>query len=98
MRTRYQLRVPVVIALALIAACKSSERDSKRDQSVALAAAQDTASKQWKHEVGVDSIQMRGDTSVVWVSPRNWQATDAPQAVVRVLDGRIVVVHWIMGG
>ena len=98
MRTRHQLRVAIVGALAL-GACRSSDRKSDRDQSAALAAAQDTASRQWKHEVGVDSIQTSGDTSIVWVSPRNWNATDAPHAAVRVLpDGRIIVVHWIMGG
>lgn len=65
----------------------------------ATAAAQDTARRQWRHEVGVDSVQSRGDTLVVWVSPRQWMATDAPQAGVRVVPvGRIVEIQWIMGG
>ena len=65
MRTRRQLRAAIVIGAAFAAACKSPDRKSDRDQSAALAAAQDTASKQWKHDVGVDSIQMSGDTSIV---------------------------------
>ena len=61
--------------------------------------AQDTASRAWKHAVGVDSVRTRGDTTVVWVSPRDWRATDAPQAGVRVMrDGRIAAIQWIMGG
>jgi hypothetical protein len=61
--------------------------------------AQDTASREWKHAVGVDSVRMRGDTTVVWVPPRDWRATDAPQAGVRVMrDGRIAAIQWIMGG
>jgi len=61
--------------------------------------AQDTASRAWRHAVGVDSVRMHGDTAVVWVSPRDWRATDAPQAAVRVTpDGRIAAIQWIMGG
>jgi hypothetical protein len=49
--------------------------------------------------VGVDSVRTRGDTATVWVSPRNWMATDAPQAGVRVLpDGRVAAIQWILGG
>ena len=61
--------------------------------------AQDTARRAWRHEVGVDSVRQRGDTTIVWVSPRQWMATDAPQAGVRVVpNGRVVSVHWVMGG
>jgi hypothetical protein len=42
---------------------------------------------------------MNRDTATVWVTPRNWQATDAPAAIVRIMPGgRIVGIHWIMGG
>jgi hypothetical protein len=61
--------------------------------------AQDTASRAWNHAVGVDSVHTHGDTAVVWVSPRDWRATDAPQAAVHVtFDGRIAAIQWIMGG
>jgi hypothetical protein len=93
------LRSAVVIGLALGAGCRPSVADQERDRTVALTAAQDTVRRQWKHEVGVDSVQQRADTTVVWVSPRNWMATDAPQAGVRVLSrGRIVGIQWILGG
>ena len=93
------LRVTIVFGIAAALGCHSSARDMERERSVALVAAQDTVRRQWKHEVGVDSVQMRGDTTIVWVSPRNWMATDAPQAGVRVLPrGRIVAIQWIMGG
>ena len=61
--------------------------------------AQDTVKRTWQHEVGVDSVHELGDTTIVWVSPRQWMATDAPQAGVRVgPDGRVVSVHWVPGG
>ena len=91
--------VAVVIGLALGVGCQPSAGNSAQNRALALTAALDTARHQWQHEVGVDSVQMRGDTAVVWVSPRNWMATDAPQAGVRVLPrGRVVGVQWIMGG
>jgi hypothetical protein len=101
------LRVAVAIGVAVGVGCRPSTADGEREQereregdrAVALAAAQDTARRQWRHEVGVDSVQMRGDTTVVWVSPRNWMATDAPQAGVRVLPrGRVAGIQWILGG
>jgi hypothetical protein len=74
-------------------------RDQQRDRAAARAVARDTAAHAWRHEVDVDSVRLRGDTTVVWVSPRNWMATDAPQAGVRVMPrGRVVGVEWIMGG
>ena len=92
-------RVALVAAAAMGLGCGTSSRDAKRDEAAALAAAQDTAARQWKHEVGVDSVQTRSDTTIVWVSPRNWLATDAPQAGVKVLPtARIVGIQWIMGG
>ena len=61
--------------------------------------ARDTASRAWRHAVGVDSVRMHGDTAAVWISPRDWRATDAPQAAVHVTpDGRITRIRWIMGG
>jgi hypothetical protein len=53
----------------------------------------------WHHTVGVDSVQSRGDTAIVWISPTNWMATDAPRAGVRVGPaGRVVAIQWINGG
>ena len=61
--------------------------------------AEDTTARAWRHAVGVDSVRMRGDTTVVWVSPRNWQATDAPQAGVHVTPSeQISTIQWVMGG
>jgi hypothetical protein len=93
------LRIATIIGIGVVLGCQASAGDQERDRVVALASAQDTARHQWQHEVEVDSVQMRGDTTIVWVSPRNWMATDAPQAGVRVLPrGRVVGVLWIMGG
>jgi hypothetical protein len=93
------LRIAEAISLFLSVGCRPSARDPKGDRAVALKTAQDTASRQWQHEVGVDSVQMRGDTTVVWVSPRNWMATDAPRARVRILSGgHVAGIQWIMGG
>ena len=92
-------RVAILIGLTLVLGCRAQARVATEDRALALTAAQDTVRRQWRHEVGVDSVQVRGDTTVVWVSPRNWMATDAPQAGVRVLPrGRIVAIQWIMGG
>jgi hypothetical protein len=94
------IRCAVVVAVVTVAVgCRPAGGDPARDRALALTAAQDTARHQWQHEVGVDSVQTRGDTTVVWVSPRNWMATDAPQAGVGVIPpGRIVAIRWIMGG
>jgi hypothetical protein len=93
------LRIVAAISCFSSVGCRPSARDPERDRAVALKAAQDTAGQRWQHEVGVDSVQMRGNTTVVWVSPRNWMATDAPQASVRVLaGGRVVGIRWILGG
>jgi hypothetical protein len=93
------LRSAVVSVMAVALGCESSARAVERERAIARTAAQDTATHQWRHEVGVDSVQMRGDTTIVWVSPRNWMATDAPQAVVHVVPGgRVTGVQWIMGG
>ena len=92
-------RVAILIGLTVALACRSERDAVARDRTAAETAARDTARRQWQHEVGIDSAQVRGDTTVVWVSPRNWLATDAPQAGVRVLPGgRIVSIQWIMGG
>ena len=93
------LRVTILIGLTVALGCRAKPDGATTNRVVAERAAQDTARRQWRHEVGVDSVQVRRDTTVVWVSPRNWMATDAPQAGVRVLPGgRIVGIQWIMGG
>jgi hypothetical protein len=93
------LRIALTISVVLGIGCRPSTGDRERGRAVALTTAQDTARRQWQHEVGVDSVQGRGDTTIVWVSPRNWMATDAPQAAVRVLPrGRIASIRWILGG
>jgi hypothetical protein len=91
------------LAATTLVACRQrasdAPPDSARVRAVAERVAQDTAARAWRHAVGVDSVQTRGDTTVIWVSPRDWMATDAPQAVVRVSrDGRILGIRWIMGG
>jgi hypothetical protein len=90
----------VAAGLALAAvACADPAEERARIRAAAERVAQDTASRAWSHAVGVDSVVMLGDTSVVWVSPRNWLATDAPQAGVRVdRDAKIIAIKWIMGG
>ena len=86
------------LMLALVA-CADPAEERARIRAAAERVAQDTVSRAWSHAVGVDSVVMLGDTSVVWVSPRNWLATDAPQAGVRVdRDAKIVGIKWIMGG
>ena len=83
----------------VIVACARSAPSAGAFRALAERVAQDTASRAWRHEVGVDSVRMHGDTAVVWVSPRKWMATDAPQASVHVApDARIVAIQWIMGG
>ena len=92
-------RSAALVAAAALAACQDREGEQARLRAAAEAAALDTASRAWRHAVGVDSVVVRGDTTTVWVSPRNWMATDAPQAGVRVSpDGRVASVQWILGG
>ena len=75
--------------------CASTESP----RALAERVAQGTAARAWRHEVDVDSIRLRANTTIVWVSPRNWMATDAPQAGVRVAPGgRVVAVQWVLGG
>jgi hypothetical protein len=89
-----RLLLPLVIA-----ACTRGAPPSSAFRARAERVAQDTASRAWRHAVGVDSVRMRGDTAVVWVSPRKWMATDAPQAGVHVApDEHVAVIQWIMGG
>ena len=89
-------RCCIVVSLALaFAACGPTESTRARAERVA----QDTTRRAWRYEVGVDSVQRRGDTTIVWVSPRGWMATDAPQAGVGVApNGRVVSIHWVHGG
>lgn len=85
----------LICAFLMFSGCGSAERE----RAVAEQVARDTAMRAWRHEVGVDSVRVRGDTTLVWVSPRNWMATDAPQAGVRVMPGgRVLSIQWIMGG
>ena len=93
------LRLVRLLLLPACAACASQPPVDDAQRARIERIAQDTASRAWTHAVGVDSVRMRGDTTVVWVSPRDWRATDAPQAGVRVMrDGRIAAIQWIMGG
>ena len=87
-----------VLAVASALSCRAPAEDAERNRPADSTVARDTAAKAWKHEVGVDSTVTRGDTTIVWVSPRNFLATDGPQAGVRVLGGRIVAIQWILGG
>jgi hypothetical protein len=88
-------RVLIACALLAFAACNSAERR----RVVAEQVAKDTVAAVWHHTVGVDSVLPRGDTTVVWISPTNWMATDAPQAGVRVGPaGRVLAIQWIFGG
>ena len=79
----------------LLVACSSPERRRAEAERIA----QDTVARAWRHAVGVDSVMTRGDTTIVWLSPTNWLATDAPQAGVRVgPGGRVLAIHWVHGG
>jgi hypothetical protein len=81
--------------LIAFAGCGSPERRRAEAERVA----QDTVSRAWRHTVGVDSVLARGDTTIVWISPTNWMATDAPQAGVRVgPTGRVLAIQWVYGG
>jgi hypothetical protein len=81
--------------LIALAGCSSPERRRAEAEQVA----RDTVARAWRHTVGVDSVLARGDTTIVWISPTNWMATDAPQAGVRVgPEGRVFAIQWIYGG
>jgi hypothetical protein len=84
------------VSIFILAACqKSQPRPGATAERVAL----DTVGRAWHHAAGVDSVRQQAETTVVWVSPRNWMGTDAPQAGVHVDPrGRIVAVQWIYGG
>ena len=87
--------VAIACALAALVGCRSAARR----RADAEQAAKDTVAAVWHHTVGVDSVLSRGDTTLVWISPTNWMATDAPQAGVRVgPTGRVLAIQWIMGG
>jgi hypothetical protein len=88
-------RCIVAVVMIVLTGCQSAGGE----RAVAERVAQDTARRAWRHDVGIDSVRQRGDTTLVWVSPRNWMATDAPQAGVRVGPrGRVVSIQWILGG
>ena len=92
-------RLSALMVTATVTACRRAEPVSSPARRVAERVAQDTASRAWQHAVGVDSVRMRGDTAIVWVSPRDWMATDAPQAGVRVTpNGQVAAVQWVLGG
>jgi hypothetical protein len=92
-------RLVRAVLLSVSAACASERPPDGAKRVEVQQIALDTASRAWNHAAGVDSVRMHGDTAVVWVSPRDWQATDAPQAGVRVTpDGRITAIQWVMGG
>lgn len=85
--------------LVLLTLASSACGPAAATRASAERAAQDTVRRAWRHEVGVDSVRQRGDTTIVWVSPRKWMATDAPQAGVSVgPTGQVVSVHWVLGG
>ena len=88
-------RLIPLAALIALSACDTVQAPSAQPERVAL----DSVGRAWKHSVGVDSVRQHGDTTVVWVSPTNWMATDAPQAGVLVgADGKIISIKWIFGG
>ena len=87
--------IAAACTLAACVACHSAERR----RAVAEQVARDTVAQAWHHTVGIDSVVPRGDTTIVWISPTNWMATDAPQAGVRVGPaGRVLAIQWIFGG
>ena len=89
----------LLTACVALAACPNEEAERAQARAVAERVAQDTAGRAWSHRVGVDSVLSRSDTLIVWVSPRDWMATDAPQAGVRVgPDGRVKAIQWVHGG
>lgn len=93
------MRIPCLAVIIVACGSPTPDHHLRDDRAAALKAALDTTSRAWQHETGADSVTMHGDTATVWISPRNWQATDPPAAIVRVTPGgRIVGIHWIMGG
>ena len=97
--SRCRVTAALALAAVLLASCDDEAPAPPPRRAIAERVAQDTAARAWRHAVGVDSVRMHGDTALVWVSPRDWRATDAPQAGVRVTpDGRVVAVQWVHGG
>jgi hypothetical protein len=93
------VRILFLAAITLAYGCAPADNVPRDDRAAALKAALDTTARAWKHETGADSVTMHGDTATVWVTPRHWQATDPPAAIVRVMPGgRLVGIQWIMGG
>jgi hypothetical protein len=95
-------RLAAALALASAAALAACQRDLSEGETPRARAervAGDTVASAWRHPVQVDSVAMRADTAIVTVSPRNWMATDAPMAVVRVSPaGKVIRIEWILGG
>ena len=88
----------LALAAALVA-CQGELQEGEAPRARAERVAGDTVARAWRHAVQIDSVEMRADTAIVTVSPRNWMATDAPMAVVRVNPaGRVVRIEWILGG
>jgi hypothetical protein len=88
-----------LIAAVLVLGCRDTGADQARHRTAAERVALDTTGRAWRHTVAVDSVRLRGDTVIVWVSPSNWMATDEPNAGVHVVpDARIVRIQWIHGG
>ena len=93
------MRILCLAAITLACGSPSADHHLSDERTAALKAALDTTARAWQHETGADSVAMHGDTATVWVTPRNWRATDPPAAIVRVIPGgQIVGIHWIMGG
>lgn len=93
------MRLLALAAILVLAACAGDAPVAGDFRARAERIALDTTAKAWRHAVGVDTVFMAGDTAVVWVSPRDWLATDAPHAGVHVAPGgRITSIEWILGG
>jgi hypothetical protein len=85
----------IICAVCTIVGCDSAERRRTAAERVAG----DTVAQVWRRAASVDSVLTRGDTTIVWLSPTNWTATDAPQAGVRVGPaGHVLAVQWVTGG
>ena len=83
----------------ILAGCRDTATEDARERAAAERVALDTTGRAWRHTVGVDSLRTRGDTTIVWVSPTNWMATDEPQAGIYVVPGaRIARIQWVHGG
>lgn len=93
------VRVTRIVLLSLAVACANQPPSDGARRARIEQVAVDTASRAWQHAAGVDSVRMRGDTAEVYVTPRDWRATDPPAATVHVMpDGRITTIKWVMGG